>query len=347
MRGITRRERALALTLIIGGGVALGAYAAGAVAALTEAGQRCDRIAGSSIGAVTAALIAGGPPEGAASRLCAFWSAVATTRTAPVLEPWRELWNWASALGSRVAGSGMFVPRTPFDLTSEVPSLYSSAPLAALLARLVDFDALNDGTTQVSVVATDLESGLPVTFDTARGDRIGVEHILASSGMPPEFAPVRIGDRMLGDGGLSLNVPVELLLAGRAPAQAVVIDLFARDGTIPRTLIAGLERRTDLLFASPTWRALALIEQLASVRGAQEGTQVVVLSYRAPLHEAGSEKLFDYARPTLAERWAAGAQDAAAALELLAEPVPGFSVTAVRRADTAGVRQGVGTGPGA
>ncbi len=49
--------------LVLQGGGALGAYQAGAYAALSEGGIEPDWIAGVSIGAINAALIAGNLPE--------------------------------------------------------------------------------------------------------------------------------------------------------------------------------------------------------------------------------------------------------------------------------------------
>ena len=48
--------------LVLQGGGALGAYQAGAYAAVSESGIEPDWIAGVSIGAINAALIAGNPP---------------------------------------------------------------------------------------------------------------------------------------------------------------------------------------------------------------------------------------------------------------------------------------------
>ena len=41
-----------------------------------------------------------------------------------------------------------------------------------------------------TVATTDIETGDAVIFDTGKGDRIGIDHILASCGFLPEFAPV-------------------------------------------------------------------------------------------------------------------------------------------------------------
>ena len=58
--------------LVLGGGGALGAFQAGVYQGLEEAGVALDWRAGSSIGAVNAALIAGNPPTRRLERLRAF-----------------------------------------------------------------------------------------------------------------------------------------------------------------------------------------------------------------------------------------------------------------------------------
>src|SRR5271154_4056724 len=64
--------------LLLQGGGALGAYQAGVYEALAEAGIRPDWIAGMSIGAVNAAIIAGNPPDTQVEKLREFWAQVTT-----------------------------------------------------------------------------------------------------------------------------------------------------------------------------------------------------------------------------------------------------------------------------
>src|SRR5215469_10181161 len=72
-----RSEKSLArfdrIALVLSGGGALGAYQAGAYAALENAGIRPNWIAGSAIGAVNAVIIAGNLPHERSFRLRQFW----------------------------------------------------------------------------------------------------------------------------------------------------------------------------------------------------------------------------------------------------------------------------------
>ena len=64
------------IALLLQGGGALGSYQAGAYEALAEAKLYPDLVAGISIGAVNAALIAGNIPEKRVEKLREFWEAV-------------------------------------------------------------------------------------------------------------------------------------------------------------------------------------------------------------------------------------------------------------------------------
>ena len=64
--------------LVLQGGGALGAYQAGAYEALCEAGHMPRWVAGISIGAVNAAIIAGNPKEKRVARLKEFWELVSS-----------------------------------------------------------------------------------------------------------------------------------------------------------------------------------------------------------------------------------------------------------------------------
>jgi NTE family protein len=75
----------------------------------------------------------------------------------------------------------------PEMMLRDVTSIYDLGPLRARLETLVDFERLNSGEARVSVVTTDVQTGQEVVFDTAAGDRIGPDHLLASCGFLPDF----------------------------------------------------------------------------------------------------------------------------------------------------------------
>src|ERR1700721_2782213 len=152
----TKAER----VLVLQGGGALGSYQAGAYQALSHHDFEPEWVAGISIGAINAAIIAGNPPEKRVERLKEFWGMV----SAPV--PWnpiamgdrgRSYFNETSAALIATFGvPGFFTPRLPPAPlwppgSPQAQSYYDTAPLRTTLERLVDFDRINDLQTPPSV----------------------------------------------------------------------------------------------------------------------------------------------------------------------------------------------------
>lgn len=351
----------------------MGAYQAGAYAALArEGGLVPSHIAGASVGAVNAALIAGGPREEAVDRLQRFWRRAAAQENpflTPMLAPyfpqsWRHAESWASALQTRLFGrSGLFRPRLPEILWRRQPSLYDLGPLRGTIEEFVDFDWLNDGAVRISIAATDVETGEAVLFDTARGERIGVDHLMASCGFLPAFPPTEIGGHAFADAGFAANAPVEAVLNGEADREDLlcfVVDLFSSHGIRPDTVEAAASRQWELLFGNQSreklerlereWRlrhALgALAEKLGPdfeagadiaallPEGRPRAVNVLHLAYRPRSYEAGPEKGFDFSQGTLGDRWKVGIGDMEAAIVLAKgiSPRPGFFVHRIESA---------------
>jgi NTE family protein len=302
------------VAMVFAGGLGLAAYHAGAFQAFAERGLPLHWVAGSSAGAVTAALIAGNGKEDRLERLRAFWNFPPSENVGA--SPWRHLYGWMGAIGTRLVGSpGHFHPRIPPTGPSGFRSLYDLAPMQARLAALVDFGRLNSGEMRISVATTDIETGDPVIFDSS-DTRLEMDHLLASCGFLPEFAPVEIGGRLLGDGGLSLNAPFDPIMAETADRdlKLFVLDLYARDGRRPESLQDAAERKNDLLFGNQTLIRLRCCAELRRLRRqlagkADSGDSIVLLSYRPGMEEPGPEKSFDLSPTAFAQRWSAGLAD--------------------------------------
>jgi NTE family protein len=111
------------VALVLQGGGALGAYQAGVYEALAEAKIEPDWVAGVSIGAINAAIIAGNEPADRVAKLRAFWQEI----TANPLLDWMEaahvftpkgelsrtLFNQLSATCSLLAGASGFFSLRP------------------------------------------------------------------------------------------------------------------------------------------------------------------------------------------------------------------------------------------
>jgi NTE family protein len=358
--------------LVLSGGLALGAFEAGACAAYDEAGEAAPSwVTGVSIGAINAAIFAGTPAAQRAAQLQRFWQGMATDPAPfatylfgppPAAGAWREAYNMSSALQSLLLGHpALFTPRmASLSGIGRAPALFDLEPLERRLTEFVDFDLLNEGACRVSIAATDVISGERVVFDTAEGTRITPRHLVASGALMPIFAPVELDGRLLGDGGLSGNAPIDLVLDAprRGALECVVVELFARGGSRPKSWGASMSRACDLVFGNQTRRLLenrareqrlkAMVVSLAKKLPEMEHAEaevaallaeaqgsgpatVVSLGYRAGLDEAGVAAPFDFARATIDDRWKAGAAGMRLVLEKLhSEPTGRTSEDAFR-----------------
>ena len=248
--------------LVLQGGGALGAYQAGVYEALDKEGIRPQWVAGVSIGAINAAIIAGNPPERRVARLHEFWDGVSSQLLAPALPDrygplMREMFNQSSAALVALAGvPGFFTPRfppAPFQPagTPGALSYYDTAPLEKTLERLVDFDLINTADVKhkvrLSVGAVNVETGNFRYFDSTDAtytQPIGARHIMASGALPPGFAPVEIDRQFYWDGGLVSNTPLQYVIDQPTATDMLVfqVDLFSARGRMPRNLGEVAER---------------------------------------------------------------------------------------------------------
>lgn len=255
-------EQGEEIVLVLQGGGALGAYQAGVYEALNLATHRPRWLAGISIGAVNAAIIAGNPPERRIERLQAFWDRVSSNLLIGPPGPGEQVrshFNDANAFYAVLFGlPGFFEPRMPpawLYPTGAAQSLsfYDTAPLRETLLELVDFDRINSGTVRLSVGAVNIRNGNFVYFDNETQE-IGPEHIMASSALPPGFPPVEIDGEYYWDGGLVSNTPLQYVLdqVPRPDMLVFQVDLFSARGPMPRTIFDVSEREKDIRYSSRT-----------------------------------------------------------------------------------------------
>ena len=265
--------------IVLQGGGALGAYQAGAYEALCDAGHMPNWVAGTSIGAVNSAIIAGNPPEQRASRLREFWERVSSRLIAWPLgtdDSSRRIFNETSAALSAIGGvPGFFEPRIPPAVvmpqgTPEAISVYDTEPLKATLIELVDFDLLNSGLVRMSIGAVQVLTGNMQYFDTAL-QTIGPEHVMASGALPPGFPPIEIDGEPYWDGGLVSNTPLEHVLERSGPREDMCIfqiDLFSAKGCMPETLFDITQREKEIRYSSRTRLNTDVFRELQTIRRA-------------------------------------------------------------------------------
>jgi NTE family protein len=335
--------------LVLQGGGALGSYQAGAFQALCHQGFEPEWIAGISIGAVNAAIIAGNDRETRVDRLKEFWEMV----SAPV--PWkpvlggdrgRSVYNETSAAIIATFGvPGFFTPRIPPAPLwpqghPEAQSYYDTAPLKKTLERLVDFDRINDLKCRLSVGAVSVTSGNFRYFDNVEfkrlGKRIEPEHIMASGALPPGFPSIVIDGEHYWDGGIASNTPLDFVLDAEIDRDLLIfqVDLFSARGPLPETLLEAAEREKDIRFSSRTRMNTDKNRQLHNARAAvrdllaklpeelrndpsaeflrkaaKENSVTVVHLIYKSKNYETSSKDYDFSHLAMVEHWEAGVRD--------------------------------------
>jgi NTE family protein len=205
--------------LVLGGGGARGAAHVGVIGVLEEAGIRPDFIVGTSMGAIVGGLYAAG-------------------LDAAALQQVLEDMDWDRMFADDPGRRDRTMRRKQLDRDFVVPRRLGfsrrglTAPLGVLqgqhfdsaLKRIVsqtvtvpDFDQLS---IPFRAIATDITTGSPVIL----GSGSLVQAIRASMSVPGVFAPVTIDERLLVDGGLAMNVPVQVAREMGADVL-IVVDL--------------------------------------------------------------------------------------------------------------------------
>jgi NTE family protein len=343
------------IALLLQGGGALGAYQGGVYQALAEADLHPDWVAGVSIGAINAALIAGNPPDKRVGRLRQFWEAVSAPRLGiPDLGGFEfegalahSLANRASSWAALVAGAPhFFTPRVPPpflypDGRPEALSYYDTAPLRTTLERLVDFDLINARAMRFSVGAVHLRTGDLVYFDNAT-HQIRAEHVIASGSLPPGFPPTPVDGEDYWDGGLVSNTPLQWVLdqQPRRDTLAFQIDLWNARGELPRNLFEVDTRQKEIRYASRTRTATEQFKERHLLRRAAARLLAEMPPHLTQSPEAerlaaaaddtvynvvqliyrskryeGACKDYEFSRRSMEEHWRAGYKDAVHSLE--------------------------------
>ncbi|HEX6100497.1 MAG TPA: patatin-like phospholipase family protein [Thermoanaerobaculia bacterium] len=201
--------------LALGGGGARGAAHVGVLRVLEDLHVPVDYIAGTSMGAVVGGLYASGmsPDEIEKALTGIDWNDTLNDRTA-----YRELTyrrkedegRYLTAFEAGLRGRRLALP-SGLQSAQKVRFLLQSNLLP--VAHVHDFAQLP---IPFKAVAADIETGEAVVLE--RGDL--AEAIRASMSIPGVFSPMEIDGRLLVDGGIANNVPVDVV---RAMGADVVI----------------------------------------------------------------------------------------------------------------------------
>jgi len=174
--------------LALGGGAVLGAAHVGALRAIDDFDIRINYITGTSIGAFVAAFFAFG-------------------------KNWKEIKDIALKL--------KWIDITGISLSRY--GLLSNEKLGELIIEHIGHKNIEDSDIPLAMVATDVASGEKVILD--KGSL--ADAVMASTCIPGIFKPVEINGKMLVDGGVVENVPINTVR--KMGAEYVIgVDLNAK-----------------------------------------------------------------------------------------------------------------------
>jgi NTE family protein len=308
-KNLARFER---IALVLSGGGALGAYHAGAYAALENCGARPNWLAGTAIGAVNAAIIAGNLPHERIFRLRQFWHELGRRiahRGGGAVR--RRLRQWFGP-----QGQGQL--RLTLHKAAEPPAL-SSDEWRALLDGATDFDRINSGAIRLVLGAVNRATGAETYFDNDR-HVLAPEHVLASAvlpGLPPT---------MIDGQGYSGSAVSVAALDDARPADTLCFVIDGYDpvpgGGISRSVreIAALRRNHDLrrMIALLGERVPAALRRDPDIRQCLAESSEATMTILHLVHEGSADnlaaKMGDFSAATIQRRWHAGESDVATSL---------------------------------
>jgi NTE family protein len=182
------------IAFVLSGGGNLGAVQVGMLQALTDRGVVPDLLVGTSVGAVNAAFLAGGPSPARIEALAEIWAN--TTR--------RDVFPTSprNAVRAAVGRDNHFVdPR----------------PLRRLVERSIGYERIESAPWPLAIVATDVISGAEVVL---RHGNV-VDAVMASAAIPSVFPPVELDGHVLMDGGVVNNTAISV--AGDLGADVIYV----------------------------------------------------------------------------------------------------------------------------
>ncbi len=156
--------------LALGGGAVLGAAHIGVIRALEEMDVEISYVTGTSIGAFVGALYAFG-------------------NTSKDIEKIALKLSWMDISGIALFESG----------------LLSNAKLGELLGESLGEKKIEDADIPLAVIATDITNGDKIVLDKGPV----AQAIMASTCIPGVFGPVKFDGKLLVDGGIVENIPID------------------------------------------------------------------------------------------------------------------------------------------
>ncbi len=210
--------------LVLSGGGAKGSYEAGVVKALIDARIKFDVIAGTSVGSLNAALIAGNQIDD----LIKVWEEKVTNKSVFVLNPRLKLkFTFGDILLLLPIISLFWAKKRVIKIIAGLNSIGDSSPLRNLVKGIFNIDSLKSSGNKLIITGTNLQIGSEETFiKTENGkflikrknyvkevkdtdfEKMAISATIATSAIPVAFNPEVISGYQYVDGGVGNNTPL-------------------------------------------------------------------------------------------------------------------------------------------
>ncbi len=283
-------NRGIENVLVLQGGGSLGAFGCGVFKAFAKRNIKLDIIAGTSIGGVNAAIIAGCRNERPEIALEEFWLELAENAV-NLVPPWHQpdninngsesyyskyyrqasmsLRHTLTYFSSAVYGNRiMFAPRWMPEYATKDPQyfrpdmwtyIYDHSPLISTLEKYIDYDKLKpEGSpnARLIITAVNVLTAEPLTFDSA-SQQITAKHLLGTSGYPLYGFPwVEVEKGVYAwDGSLLSNTPLREVMDA-APIinkRVFIVENYPKKiERLPKNLPEVYHRARDIMFSDKT-----------------------------------------------------------------------------------------------
>ena len=208
--------------LVLGGGGARGIAHVGVLKMLQELRVPVDCVAGTSMGSIIGGLYAAGmtPEEMTETVQRIDWPAAFTDGPPRADLPFRTKQEQRVLLTNNGVGVKDGRVQLPQGLLQGQNLLLLLQELSLPAAKIRDFDQLR---VPYRAVATDLATGAPVVLKS--GDLAMA--MRASMSIPSALVPVELDGKLLVDGGVSDNIPVDVVREFCRPDVIIVVDVGA------------------------------------------------------------------------------------------------------------------------
>ena len=208
--------------LVLGGGGARGIAHVGVLKMLQELRVPVDCVAGTSMGSIIGGLYAAGmtPEEMTETVQRIDWPAAFTDGPPRADLPFRTKQEQRVLLTNNGVGIKDGQVQLPQGLLQGQNLLLLLQELSLPAAKIRDFDQLR---VPYRAVATDLATGTPVVLKS--GDLAMA--MRASMSIPSALVPVELDGKLLVDGGVSDNIPVDVVREFCRPDVIIAVDVGA------------------------------------------------------------------------------------------------------------------------